>query len=201
MDTPASRIAERTRNTSETQIRLRLNVDGTGTADVQTGIPFFDHMLTLFARHGLFDLEVRATGDLDVDYHHTVEDVGIVLGEVLKSALGEKRGIRRYGFWLLPMDECLASVALDLSGRPAMVYRVEAREVFVRDFNIQLVREFFQAFANAVGANVHIALEYGDEPHHIAEAIFKAFARALDFATQYDPRLGDGLPTTKGLLA
>ncbi|MCC5839954.1 MAG: imidazoleglycerol-phosphate dehydratase HisB [Opitutales bacterium] len=200
MDTP-SRIAERTRNTSETQIRLRLNVDGTGIADVQTGIPFFDHMLTLFARHGLFDLEVRATGDLDVDYHHTVEDVGIVLGEVLKAALGEKRGIRRYGFWLLPMDECLARVALDLSGRPAMVYRVEAREVFVRDFNIQLVREFFQAFANAVGANVHIALEYGDEPHHIAEAIFKAFARALDVATQYDPRLGDGLPTTKGLLA
>lgn len=200
MDTP-SRIAERTRNTSETQIRLRLNVDGTGTADVQTGIPFLDHMLTLFARHGLFDLEVRATGDLDVDYHHTVEDVGIVLGEVLKVALGEKRGIRRYGFWLLPMDECLARVALDLSGRPAMVYRVEAREVFVRDFNIQLVREFFQAFANAVGANVHIALEYGDEPHHIAEAIFKAFARALDVATQHDPRLGNGLPTTKGLLA
>lgn len=196
-----NRLSKRRRETTETRIELALQIDGNGSASAATGIPFFDHMLTLFARHGLFDLEVKAEGDIDVDYHHTVEDVGIVLGEAVKEALGAKRGIRRYGFWLLPMDESLARVALDLGGRPALVYKVEAPEFFVRDFNIQLVKEFFQAFANACGANVHIALEYGEEPHHIAEAIFKAFARALDMATQYDGRTGDSLPTTKGLLA
>ena len=195
------RLSKRKRFTSETQIELALQVDGNGSSSVTTGIPFFDHMLDAFARHGLFDLEVKAEGDLLVDYHHTVEDVGIVLGDAFKEALGDKRGIRRYGFWLLPMDEALASVAIDLSGRPAMVYRVKTREVFVRDFNIQLIKEFFQAFANSCGANVHITLQYGEEPHHIAEAIFKAFARALDMATQFDGRTGDSLPTTKGLLA
>ena len=195
------RIGKLTRNTKETQITLEWDLDGTGISEIDTGIPFFDHMLTLFARHGLFDLKVKATGDIAVDYHHTVEDVGIVLGQALKLALGEKRGIRRYGFFILPMDESLARVALDLSNRPALVYSVSVKEQMVRDFNIALVKEFFQAFANEAGCNLHVALEYGDEPHHVAEAIFKAFARALDSATGIDPRLGDAVPTTKGTLS
>lgn len=195
------RIAQKTRNTAETRISLSLNIDGSGKSDIDTGIPFFDHMLTLFARHGLFDLELKAEGDLSVDYHHTVEDVGLVLGQVVKAALGEKRGIARYGFFILPMDETLARVALDLSNRPAFVYKVSVPEAMVRDFNIMLVREFFQAFANEAGCNLHIALEYGEEPHHVAEAIFKCFAKALDRATQIDSRMGDALPTTKGTLS
>ncbi|MGB0408618.1 MAG: imidazoleglycerol-phosphate dehydratase HisB [Opitutales bacterium] len=195
------RIASLTRNTKETQIQMELNIDGTGLSEIDTGIPFLDHMLTLFARHGLFDLKVKATGDIDVDYHHMVEDTGIVLGQLLKEALGEKRGIRRYGFFLLPMDESLARVALDLSNRQAFVYKVEYQFPMIRDFNIVLVKEFFQAFANETACNLHINLEYGEEPHHIAEAIFKAFARALDVATSIDPRLGDAVPTTKGTLS
>lgn len=188
------------RETAETRIELTLDLDGTGRSAVDTGIPFFDHMLTLFARHGLFDLEIRALGDLEVDYHHTVEDVGIVLGQAVKQALGEKRGLRRYGFFMLPMDEALARVAVDLSNRSLLVYQVEAKEVFVRDFNIQLVKEFLRAFSDQAGANLHVILDYGEEPHHIAEAVFKAFARALDMATQLDPRLGDRLPSTKEVL-
>lgn len=195
------RIAKITRNTKETQIQMEFNVDGSGVAEIDTGIPFFDHMLTLFARHGLFDLRVKAVGDIEVDYHHTVEDTGIVLGQALKKALGEKRGIRRYGFFLLPMDETLARVALDLSNRQAFVYHVEYKDPMVRDFSIGLVKEFFQAFANDASCNLHINLEYGEEPHHIAEAIFKCFARALDRATSIDERLGDALPTTKGTLS
>ncbi|MDP0499073.1 MAG: imidazoleglycerol-phosphate dehydratase HisB [Verrucomicrobiota bacterium JB022] len=195
----AQRVAEIQRDTTETQIRLRLNLDGTGDKQIATGIPFLDHMLELFARHGMFDLSVKAAGDLAVDYHHTVEDVGIVLGEALKKALGDKKGIRRYGFFILPMDECLSRVALDLSNRPYLVYDVAARGN-IRDFNLLLVREFFQGFANAAGANVHIKLEYGEEPHHVAECIFKCFARALDAATEIDPRQKDSLPSTKGLL-
>ncbi len=195
------RNATLTRNTKETQISMELAVDGTGLSEIDTGIPFLDHMLTLFARHGFFDLTVKATGDIDVDYHHTVEDTGIVLGQVLKQALGEKRGIRRYGFFVLPMDESLARVALDLSNRQAFVYKVDYKDAMVRDFSIGLVKEFFQAFANEAGCNLHINLEYGEEPHHIAEAIFKAFARALDMATTLDPRLGDAVPTTKGTLS
>lgn len=195
--TNTARRAEITRDTKETQITLSLDLDGTGQSQVDTGIPFLDHMLDLFARHGLFDLTVKATGDLDVDYHHTVEDVGIVLGQAVKQAVGDKRGMRRYGFFILPMDECLARVALDLSNRPLFVYQVEAVNVMIRDFNLALVKEFYQAFANAVGANLHMKLEYGEEPHHIAEALFKCFARALDMATQLDPRLGDRLPSTK----
>ncbi len=195
------RTAKLTRDTKETQIALELKLDGTGQSEIDTGIPFFDHMLTLFARHGLFDLNLKARGDIDVDYHHTVEDTGIVLGQALKEALGEKRGIRRYGFFLLPMDESLARVALDLSNRQAFVYKVDYREPMVRDFSIGLVKEFFQAFANKAGCNLHINLEYGEEPHHIAEAIFKCFARALDMATTIDPRLGDAVPTTKGTLS
>lgn len=195
-----ARTAKLTRNTKETRIQAELNIDGSGESSIDTGIPFFDHMLTLFARHGLFDLTVKAEGDIDVDYHHTVEDTGIVLGQLLKDALAEKRGIRRYGFFLLPMDECLARVAIDLSNRQAFVYKVESGDPMVRDFNIGLVKEFFQAFANEACCNLHINLEYGEEPHHVAESIFKSFARALDSATQIDPRLGDSIPTTKGML-
>ncbi|CAA6677302.1 MULTISPECIES: imidazoleglycerol-phosphate dehydratase HisB [unclassified Lentimonas] len=195
------RIAKITRNTKETQIELELNVDGTGVSEIDTGIPFFDHMLTLFAKHGLFDLKVKATGDIDVDYHHMVEDTGIVLGQAVKQALGDKGGIRRYGFFLLPMDESLARVVLDLSNRQAFVYNVDYKFPMVRDFSIVLVKEFFQAFANDAACNLHITLEYGEEPHHIAEAIFKGFARALDVATTVDPRLGGALPSTKGTLS
>ena len=195
-----SRIAKLTRKTKETRIQAELNIDGSGESSIDTEIPFFDHMLTLFARHGLFDLTVKAEGDIDVDYHHTVEDIGIVLGQLVKDALAEKRGIRRYGFFLLPMDECLARVAIDLSNRQAFVYKVESGDPMVRDFNIGLVKEFFQAFANEACCNLHINLEYGEEPHHVAESIFKSFARALDIATQIDPRLGDSIPTTKGML-
>jgi imidazoleglycerol-phosphate dehydratase len=195
-----ARTAKLTRNTKETCIQAELNIDGTGESTIDTGIPFFDHMLTLFARHGLFDLTVKADGDIDVDYHHTVEDTGIVLGQLVKEALAEKKGIRRYGFFLLPMDECLARVAIDLSNRQAFVYKVQASDTMVRDFSIGLVKEFFQAFANEACCNLHVNLEYGEEPHHIAESIFKSFARALDSATQIDPRLGDSIPTTKGML-
>lgn len=195
------RIAELNRTTKETRIRMELNLDGTGLSEIDTGIPFFDHMLTLFSRHGLFDLKLKAVGDIDVDYHHTVEDTGIVLGQLVKTALGEKRGIRRYGFFLLPMDEALARVAIDLSNRQAFVYHVEYKEGMIRDFSLGLVKEFFQAFANEACCNLHICLEYGEEPHHIAEAIFKSFARALDMATSLDPRMGDAVPTTKGTLS
>lgn len=195
-----ARTAKLTRNTKETRIQAELNIDGSGESSIDTGIPFFDHMLTLFSRHGLFDLTVKADGDIDVDYHHTVEDTGIVLGQLVKEALAGKKGICRYGFFLLPMDECLARVAVDLSNRQAFVYKVEASDTMVRDFSIGLVKEFFQAFANEACCNLHINLEYGEEPHHIAESIFKSFARALDSATQIDPRLGDSIPTTKGML-
>ena len=196
-----ARIAKITRNTKETQIQMELNVDGTGVSNIQTGIPFLDHMLTLFSKHGLFDLKIRATGDIEVDYHHLVEDTGIVLGQVFKDALDQKLGIRRYGFFILPMDESLARVAIDLSNRQAFVYDVDFRTTMVRDFNIILVKEFFQAFANALACNLHIKLEYGEEPHHIAEAIFKCFARSLDSATTVDSRLGNSLPSTKGTLS
>jgi imidazoleglycerol-phosphate dehydratase len=192
------RIANITRKTAETDISLSLAIDGSGRAVVNTGVPFFDHMLTLFAKHGLFDLEVRCVGDVAVDYHHTVEDVGIVLGEAFKKALGEKLGIRRYGFFLLPMDESLARVVVDIGGRPHLVYDAVAPTMFVRDFNIVLVKEFCRAFSNALGCNLHVKLEYGEEPHHVAEAIFKGLARALDVATQIDTRAANSLPSTKG---
>jgi len=195
-----ARIATISRKTAETDIVLKLGIDGTGASKIDTGVPFFDHMLTLFAKHGLFDLEIRAKGDNDVDYHHTVEDVGLVLGEAFKSALGDKRGIRRYGFFLLPMDESLARVVVDLSGRACLVYDASAPTMFIRDFNLVLVKEFSRAFSNALGCNLHVKLEYGEEPHHVAEAIFKALARALDVATQLDPRTAGVLPSTKGLL-
>jgi imidazoleglycerol-phosphate dehydratase len=192
------RKANLTRKTAETDIALTLAVDGAGRSKIDTGVPFFDHMLTLFAKHGLFDLDVRCKGDVEVDYHHTVEDVGLVLGDAFKQALGDKLGIKRYGFFLLPMDESLARVVVDIGGRPHLVYQVEAPTPFVRDFNIVLVKEFCRAFSNALGANLHVTLEYGEEPHHVAEAIFKGLARAMDAATQIEPRAADQLPSTKG---
>ncbi len=194
------RIASLVRETKETQIKAFLNLDGTGKAEVDTGVPFFDHMLTLFAAHGLFDLEVVAIGDVKVDYHHTVEDVGIVLGQLFKNAVGDKKGMRRYGFFILPMDECLGRVAIDLGNRPFLEYQVIAPTFYVRDFNIVLVKEFCRDFSNTLGANLHIKLEYGEEPHHIAECIFKCLARAVDMAISIDSRLEGRLPSTKGML-
>lgn len=196
-----SRIAKLTRNTKETQIEIELNIDGAGVSEISTGVPFFDHMLTLFSKHGLFDLKVKATGDIDVDYHHMVEDVGIVLGQAFKQALGSKEGINRYGFFLLPMDESLARVVIDLSNRQALVYQVDYKFPMVRDFNIVLIKEFFQAFSNNLACNLHVKLEYGEEPHHIAESLFKCLARALDSAATTDPRLKGALPSTKGTLS
>ena len=194
------RIASLERETKETQIKASLNVDGTGKAEIDTGVPFFDHMLTLFAAHGLFDLEVVAKGDVKVDYHHTVEDVGIVLGQLFKNAVGDKKGMHRYGFFILPMDECLGRVAIDLGNRPFLEYQVVAPTSYVRDFNIVLVKEFCRAFSNTLGANLHIKLEYGEEPHHIAECVFKCMARAVDMASSIDSRLEGRLPSTKGML-
>lgn len=194
------RIASLERETKETKISATLNIDGTGKSTVETGVPFFDHMLTLFAAHGLFDLEVKALGDVDVDYHHTVEDVGIVLGDLFKQALGDKAGIGRYGFFILPMDECLSRVAIDLGNRPFLAYDVVAPTSYVRDFNIVLIKEFCRAFSNTLGANLHINLEYGEEPHHIVECIFKCMARAIDAASRVDDRMQGRLPSTKGML-
>lgn len=197
---PAARTASLARKTAETDIQLTLTIEGTGRSHVATGVPFFDHMLTLFAKHGHFDLEVTCHGDVAVDYHHTVEDVGLVLGEAFKKALGDKKGIVRYGFFLAPMDEALARVALDLSGRSCLAYEVNAPTMYVRDFNLILVKEFARAFSNALACNLHIKLEYGEEPHHIAEAIFKALARALDAAVAIDARSADQIPSTKGMI-
>ena len=195
-----ARIANLSRKTAETDIVLKLGIDGTGVSKIDTGVPFFDHMLTLFAKHGLFDLEIKAVGDVEVDYNHTVEDVGLVLGDAFKQALGDILGIRRYGFFFLPMDEALARVVVDLSGRACLVFDAVPPTMFVRDFNLILVKEFSRAFSNALGCNLHVKLEYGEEPHHVAEAIFKALARAMDEATRIDERAAGSLPSTKGSL-
>ncbi len=188
------------RTTNETDIRVKLNLDGRGRARVQTGIRFFDHMLELVARHAALDLELTARGDLDVDQHHTVEDVGLVLGEAVRRALGSKRGILRAGYFLMPMDETLAAVAIDLSGRPCCVCRWRLRARRVGDLQTELLEDFFRAFAQTAGANVHLRLFYGRSSHHQVEALFKAFARALRFAATRDPQLKRILPSTKGLL-
>lgn len=195
-----SRVATLSRKTLETEVSLTLGIDGRGEARVDTGIPFFDHMLTLLARHALFDLTLTAKGDVDVDYHHTVEDVGLTLGAALKQALGDKMGIRRYGFFFLPMDEALARVVVDLGGRPYLAYKVPGEGQFVRDFDVGLVKEFCRAFSNSLGANLHVMLLAGEDPHHIAEAIFKGLGRALAAAAAIDPRAPDVLPSTKGTL-
>ena len=195
------RKAEIFRDTKETKITFKMNIDGSGKADISTGIAFLDHMLQLCAKHGFFDLQIEAKGDLEVDYHHLVEDMGISMGQAVNHALSDKAGIRRYGFFVLPMDETLATVALDISNRGYLIYKVDCPSSQVRDFNINLFKEFFQAFANEVACNLHIRLEYGDEPHHVAEAIFKAFAKALDMATTSEPRLAGQVPSTKGTLS
>jgi imidazoleglycerol-phosphate dehydratase len=188
------------RKTSETDIRLKLNLDGRGKSRISTGIRFFDHMLDLVARHGAFDLEITAKGDLDVDQHHTVEDVGIALGEAVLKALGSKRGILRAGYFLMPMDETLAAAAVDLSGRPFCVVQAKISAKRVGDFQTELTEDFFQGFVQAARANVHLRALYGRSSHHQVEAIFKAFARALRFAVSRDKRLRSVLPSTKGLL-
>ena len=193
------RTAEIDRSTSETRIHLKLTVDGTGLSAIRTTVPFLDHMLHLFARHGLFDLTVEAQGDIDIDFHHTVEDVGIVLGEAFRQALGDKKGIVRYGTARIPMDETLADVTVDLSGRPYLVYNVDLPKVKVGEFDAELAREFFQAFANNCGCNLHLNLLYGENVHHIIEACFKGFGRSLDAATRQDSRL-HGVMSTKGVL-
>ena len=199
--TARTRQATIRRNTAETKIDLSVNLDGTGVSEISTGVAFFDHMLTLLSRHAMIDLKVKASGDTDVDYHHTVEDVGIVLGSAIKEALGDKAGIRRYGFFILPMDETLARCVIDLSNRPMMIYQADIVNFMVKDFNIALVREFFQGVANSLGCNLHLKVEYGEEPHHVAEALFKAFAKALRAAVEIDPRQDGRVPSTKGTLA
>jgi len=188
------------RKTNETEIKLRLNLDGRGTARVSTGIRFLDHMLDLVARHGAFDLQIEAKGDLDVDPHHTVKDTGIALGEAVLEAVGSKRGILRAGYFLMPMDETLAAAAIDLSGRPHCVVTGKIAAKRVGDFQTELTEDFFQGFAQAARANVHLRVVYGRSSHHQVEAIFKAFARALRFAVSRDKRLRNVLPSTKGLL-
>jgi imidazoleglycerol-phosphate dehydratase len=195
-----ARTAAIHRKTNETDIQLKLNLDGHAKARISTGIRFFDHMLDLVARHGAFDLHIVARGDLDVDQHHTVEDVGIALGEAVLQALGKKRGILRAGYFVMPMDESLAVAAVDFSGRPHCVVNAKIRATRVGDFQTELVEDFFHGFAQAARANVHLRALYGRSSHHQVEAMFKAFARALRFAVSRDKRLRGVLPSTKGLL-
>lgn len=197
--TAAPRRATLRRDTKETQIQLDLALDGSGNVDVNTGVGFFDHMLHHIGRHGLFDLRIAARGDLHVDDHHTVEDVGICLGEAIAQAIGDKRGIRRYGFFMLPMEEALAHVAVDLSGRPAIAYHVKYRGSKIGTFDVQLVEEFLRAVAHNAKMNLHVTVPYGTNNHHIAEAIFKALGKALRAAVELDPR-ETGVPSTKGVL-
>lgn len=194
------RTAEIERITKETQIRGRLRIEGRGRYEISTGVRFLDHMLELFARHGGFDLALEARGDLDVDQHHTVEDVGIVLGQLFAKALGDRRGINRAGYFVQPMDETLAVVAVDLGGRPALVYRDLVRSRLVGDLQAELLEDFFGGFVTHAGANLHVKVLYGRSSHHKVEAIFKCFARAMKYACSRDRRLRDQLPSTKGLL-
>jgi imidazoleglycerol-phosphate dehydratase len=196
---PAGRRATVARKTKETDIELTLVVDGRGRYEVETGIPFLNHMLELFARHGFFDLTVRASGDLDVDYHHTVEDVGLTLGQALRDALGEKSGIRRFGEATVPLDEALVTTVVDLSGRPFFVYDVKIEQAKIGAFDVELIHDFLLAMTNQAAMNLHVRMTSGRNPHHIVEASFKSLARALDLATQRDPRLA-GVLSTKGIL-
>ena len=194
-----SRKSEVTRKTKETDISLSINLDGTGESSVSTGIPFLDHMLILFAKHGLFDLNLKAVGDLEIDAHHTMEDIGLVLGEAISKALGEKQGIKRYGWTILPMDETLALIALDLSGRPYLVYDLVPPSDNINGIDTRLFHEFFQALSVKAGINMHIQLMKGEEVHHVFEAVFKGFAKSLDQAITYDERI-TGVLSTKGIL-
>ena len=193
------RIASITRDTNETQISMSLNLDGSGRGNINTGIGFFDHMLNSFARHGFFDLDLAVKGDLEVDTHHTIEDTGIVLGQAIRKAVGDKKGIVRYGSQILPMDESLVLCAIDLSGRPYFVWDAEFTTDRIGDMSTEMVKEFFYAISYACGMNLHIRVLAGGNNHHVAEAMFKSFAKALDAATSYDPRITDVL-STKGSL-
>ncbi len=195
------RTAEVTRNTKETQIRVRLDLDGRGTAKLSTGVPFLEHMLDQVARHGLIDLEIEAKGDLHIDAHHTVEDVGITLGQAFAKALGDKAGVRRFGHAYVPLDEALSRVVVDLSGRPGLEYHVRFTRALVGEFDVDLVREFFQGFVNHALVTLHIDNLRGDNSHHQCETMFKAFARALRMALERDPRAQGAVPSTKGTLS
>jgi imidazoleglycerol-phosphate dehydratase len=205
MNAPAApvapaRTASITRNTKETQIRVDLNLDGSGQAQLATGVPFLDHMLDQLARHGLVDLTIEARGDLHIDAHHTVEDIGITLGQALKQALGDKVGIRRYGHAYVPLDEALSRVVMDISGRPGLEFRVDFRRAAIGQFDVDLTHEFFQGFVNHALVTLHIDNLRGDNAHHQCETVFKAFARALRMAVEPDPRQAGVLPSTKGAL-
>ena len=193
------RTAEVIRKTKETDIAISINLDGEGVSRISTGLPFMDHMLTLFAKHGTFDLDVQVKGDLEIDCHHTMEDTGLALGKAIADALGDKAGISRYGHMILPMDEVLALVALDLSGRPYLVYNVPAPVSYIRELDVTLFGEFFRALSNTAGMNLHVKILNPGETHHLFEAVFKAFARALRAAVALDPRV-KGIPSTKGSL-
>jgi len=195
-----TRTAEIDRKTAETNIQLSINLDGTGTADIESGVGFLDHMLDLFARHAVVDLKVRANGDLHVDQHHTVEDIGICLGQAVREALGDKAGIRRYGHFTLPMEETLVTIAIDLSGRYAMVFNAEFPTSRIGEFDSELVEDFWQAFAANALCNFHVNLHYGRNSHHISEGIFKGTARAFRAAIEADPRMQGVVPSTKGTL-
>jgi imidazoleglycerol-phosphate dehydratase len=196
---PKGRVATVARKTKETDIRLELHLDGDGRSAVKTGIPFLDHMLELFSRHGLFDLTVQARGDLEVDYHHTVEDVGLVLGQAMRDALADKVGIRRFGEATVPLDEALVQTVVDLSGRPFLAYDVRIKQAKIGSFDVELIHDFLLALVNQAGMNLHVRMLAGRNPHHIVEATFKGLARALDVATQRDPRVR-GVLSTKGTL-
>jgi len=196
----SERTASVHRDTQETQIKLELNLDGVGKASLSTGLPFLEHMLTQIARHGLIDLSLEAHGDLEIDAHHTVEDIGIVLGQALMQAVGDKRGICRYGHAYVPLDEALSRVVVDLSGRPGLVYRVEYVRPRIGDFDVDLLHEFFQGFVNHAQVTLHMDNLRGDNAHHQAETLFKAFGRALRMATTADPRMAGQIPSTKGSL-
>ncbi|MDH3315411.1 MAG: imidazoleglycerol-phosphate dehydratase HisB [Gammaproteobacteria bacterium] len=196
----SARRAQVKRDTKETQIEISLNLDGTGVATLQTGLPFFDHMLDQVARHGLIDLEIRASGDLEIDAHHTVEDTGIVLGQAIAQALGDKKGVNRYGHAYVPLDEALSRVVIDFSGRPGLEYRVTYPRARVGDFDVDLIHEFFQGFVNSGAATLHIDSLRGVNAHHVAETVFKAFGRAVRMAVAKDPRIKGALPSTKGKL-
>jgi imidazoleglycerol-phosphate dehydratase len=196
----SARKASIKRDTRETKISVSIDLDGTGKGSFDTGIPFLEHMLEQVARHGLFDIEVRASGDLEIDAHHTVEDIGIVLGQAFADALGDKRGIVRYGHAYVPLDEALSRVVIDFSGRPGLEYRANYPRARIGDFDVDLVREFFQGFVNSGQVTLHIDNLHGINSHHIAETVFKAFGRAARMAVSLDPRVGDNVPSTKGSL-